>query len=231
MNKYNDYLKGHSKPVYTAGGLGDILKPLLQIIRLVKPEREPFFWRLLRQIESEKLIEKADSLEAQILAVVIGLKDQVERGRLPVKKITDAFNEGRPEKSRVSYQKIGRRLSAMGFRKARGGDGAFAIIWDEESVERMMGMYGLRETPETSAPDPNVSERAIDPPGPPGRRPSGVGDRMALWAGGPTPPTTFQAQMSWPPLPCIDCGALTSNPYRCPQCIELAKQKLMEDRT
>jgi hypothetical protein len=54
--------------------LGDILKPLQQIIRMVKPEREPYFLRLIRELESEKLIEKADSIEAQILMVLVGLE-------------------------------------------------------------------------------------------------------------------------------------------------------------
>lgn len=96
------------------------------------------------------MIEKADSLEAQILMTLIGLKDQVERGILPVKAITDAFNEGKSEKSRITYQRVGRRLSAMGFKKARANDGASAIIWDEESIERMKDTYGLRKTSETS---------------------------------------------------------------------------------
>ena len=115
-------------PKPASGRLGDILKPLQQIIRMVKPEREPSLLRLIRQIESEKLIEKADSLESQILMTLIGLKRQVERGILPVKAITDAFNEGKSEKSQLTYQRIGRRLSAMGFKKARASDGASAII-------------------------------------------------------------------------------------------------------
>lgn len=137
-------------PKPAAGRLGDILKPLQQIIRMVKPEREPSFLKFVRELEAEKLIEKADSLEAQILMTLVGLKGQVEKGILPVKAITDAFNEGKSEKSQVTYQRIGRRLSAMGFKKARASDGASAIIWDEESIERMKETYGLRKTSETS---------------------------------------------------------------------------------
>jgi len=133
-------------PKPAIGRLGDILKPIQQIIRLVKPEREPSFLRLVRDLEGEKLIEKADSLEAQILMTLIGLKEHVERGVLPVKAITDAFNEGKSENSQVAYQRVGRRLSAMGFKKVRASDGASAIIWDEESIERMKETYGLRKT-------------------------------------------------------------------------------------
>jgi DNA primase catalytic core len=139
-------------PKPAAGRLGDILKPLQQIIRMVKPEREPSFLRLIRELEAEKLVEKADSLEAQVLSVLIGLEDQVERGMLPIKKITDVFNEGKSEKSQVTYQRVGRRLSAMGFKKARAGNNA-AILWDQENIDRMIDAYGLRETHETQERD------------------------------------------------------------------------------
>lgn len=132
-----------------AGRLGDILKPLQQIIRMVKPEREPAFLRLVRELEAEKLIEKADSLEAQILMTIIRLKAQVEGDLLPIKAITDTLNEGRPDRSRITYQRVGRRLSAMGFKKVRASDGAFAIIWDGENIARMKETYGLCKTSET----------------------------------------------------------------------------------
>lgn len=137
-------------PKPAAGRLGDILKPLQQMIRLVKPEREPFFFRLVRELEAEKLMEKTETLEAQILMTLVRLEDQVERGILPIKVITDAFNQGKAEKSQVTYQRVGRRLTAIGFKKARTSDGASAILWDEESIERMKETYGLRETSETS---------------------------------------------------------------------------------
>ncbi len=136
------------KPAH--GRLGDILKPLQQIIRMVRPDREPAFLRLVRELEAEKLVEKRDSLEAEILMTIIELEDQVERGILPNKVITDTFNEGRSERSKFTYQKVGRRLSAMGFKKGRTSDGASAIIWDEGNIERMRDTYGLHKTSEIS---------------------------------------------------------------------------------
>lgn len=132
-------------PKPSDGRLEDITKPLCQIIRLVKPEREPAFMRLIAQIEEARLIEKADSLEAQILLTIIELRDQVERGALPVKVITNALNEGKPERRQVTYQRVGRRLSAMGFSKVKASDGGSAILWDEESIERMKETYGLQK--------------------------------------------------------------------------------------
>ncbi|MBI4038710.1 toprim domain-containing protein [Candidatus Daviesbacteria bacterium] len=130
------------------GRLGDILRPLLQIVQLVKPEREEAFLRLIKELEKERLIEKADSLEAQILLVIIGLKDRVERGMLPVKDITDKLNENKPDDHKFSYHRVGRRLSALGFRKGKTGDGSSAIIWDDDLTERMKAKYGLNESSE-----------------------------------------------------------------------------------
>ena len=137
-------------PKPAPGRLGDILKPLHQIIRIVKPGREPSFLKLVRELQSDRLIEKADSLEAQILLTVIKLRDQVERSILPVKAITDAFNEDRSESTRVTYHRVGRRLSAMGLKKAKTGGGASAIIWEEEKIGRMGEAFGLRQTSERS---------------------------------------------------------------------------------
>lgn len=137
-------------PKPASGRLGDILKPLQQIIRLVKPDRESCFLGLVEQLQEERKIEKADSLEAQILKVLVEHRDEVERSILPVKLITDAFNDGRPDKFRLTPQRIGRRLSAMGFKKGSTGAGASAIIWDDDAITRLMRTYGLREMPESS---------------------------------------------------------------------------------
>jgi len=130
--------------------LGDIIKPLLQIIRFVKPEREQSFLSLIRDVERERLIEKSSTLEAEILMVIIKLWDGAERGILPVKRITDEFNMERSENMKITYQRIGRRLSAMGFGKAKTNDGASAILLDRENVQRMRQSYGLVETSGTS---------------------------------------------------------------------------------
>ena len=129
------------------GRLGDILKPLQQIIRLVKPEREPLFLQLIKELEETRLIEKTDSLEAQILRQIIGLKEVINKGTLPVKDITDSLNADRPDKYQLSYQRIGRRLLAMGFKKAWTATGTAAIILDEEAIEQLKVTYGLKETP------------------------------------------------------------------------------------
>jgi DNA primase catalytic core len=137
-------------PKPASGRLGDILKPLMQIVRLARPEREDWFLGLVREIEAERMVEKADSLEAQILRVVVRLADKVSNGVLANTLITDTLNEGRSERAKLGYKRVAGRLSAMGFKKGCTGGGAMAVIWDDRLVERLIQAYGVRQTSGTS---------------------------------------------------------------------------------
>ncbi len=97
-------------------------------------EAEKIFWELIESIrrdELEKPYSQTLNLEAQILNIIISLKPQVKNGILPVKTITDTFNQGRSKESQLTYHRIGRLLSSMGFRKAKTRTGTYAILWDD----------------------------------------------------------------------------------------------------
>jgi hypothetical protein len=97
-------------------------------------EAERIFWQEIDAIRASELTRfyaQPFNLEDQIQTTILGLKDQVRNGILPVKTITDAFNQGKSEQGRFSYHRIGRLLSTMGFRKAKTQNGSSAIIWDD----------------------------------------------------------------------------------------------------
>jgi len=97
-------------------------------------ETEKIFWELIESIrtdELKKIYPRILTLEDQIIKTVIGLKQQVRNGILPVKTITDTFNQGRSKESKLTYHRIGRLLSSMGFRKAKTHAGTYAILWDD----------------------------------------------------------------------------------------------------
>jgi hypothetical protein len=139
----------------------DALKAIQLKQKLVQTSRaEKIFWQAIDEIRrselkksnspsSSKRVEpenRPESLEAQILRTIIGLKSQVKRGMLPVKTITDSFNQGftlkgKSEQNQLTYHRIGRILSAMGFTKARTNSGAVAIFWDEKLLEQMTEKY------------------------------------------------------------------------------------------
>jgi DNA primase catalytic core len=137
------------------GRLGDITRPLVQVLRLVCPEAQPVLLDLLRKIETARRLQKTESLEAQIVAAIRSLEEEVRGGILPVKRITDVVNEPRGEREKVTPQKVGRRLDALGFGKAKTSSNSSAIHWNEEFLRRVELAYGFRETPETpETPDP-----------------------------------------------------------------------------
>ena len=156
---------GKSLPEITnpvPGRLGNIVKPLMQMILLVRPERKKAFIKLIKRIESDRLSEKSETFEAQIISTVALLENQVSGNILPIKSITDEYNTDKLEKFKISYHKVGRKLKSMGFSKTKTGNGASAIIWDSEKIMRLQESYGLKITSETSEiPETPVNEQDI----------------------------------------------------------------------
>jgi len=145
-----------------SGRLGDILKPLHQMIMLTRPEREADFIQLAQSLQRERQMDKSDSIEAQILRTIFELSDRVVHGKLPVKDIADCLNRDRPERFHTTPHTVGRRLSSMGFSKGRTSTGGSALLWDQEMLVRVSRSYGLQETSETSVfPPENICKSDI----------------------------------------------------------------------
>jgi len=140
--------------------LGDILKPLYQVILLVRPEREAEFLDLVKLIEEQRKMDKYESVEAQLLSVIAGLEKRVENGILSNKIITDVFNETRADHCKLTAHRIARKSQALGFQRATTRSGSSAIVWDEHKINRLMESYGVNQrsvSPESS--ETWISER------------------------------------------------------------------------
>ena len=134
-------------PKPARGRLGDILRPLQQIIKLVRPDREAAFLSLVQKIEAGRRAEKSGSVEAQLITILGKLRQNVDRGMLPVKLIADYFNKDRPEKHQWTYQFIGKKLSSLGFQKSSTSSGNATLIWNDDLLLRVAERYGLGKTP------------------------------------------------------------------------------------
>ena len=109
-------------------------------------ESEKTFWQEIDAMRNEvfsDLDPEDDPVDfrVQIIKTIIGLKPLVTNGILPVKTITDAFNQKRSKESqsqdpkfKFTYARIGRILSNFGFQKAKTPNGCSAIIWDEKLI-------------------------------------------------------------------------------------------------
>jgi len=125
-------------------------------------EAEKSFWDMIEEVRQEELPKlypeskpEPIDLESQIIDTIKGLKYQVTNGALPVKTITDYFNYGKSNESRLTYSRLGRILSTMGFRKTKTSNGCSAIFWDDQLL--------TNESPEVQPECGSLLERSGNP--------------------------------------------------------------------
>lgn len=140
------------------GRLGDILKPLLQVIRLVAPEREEDFIELISDLDTARRAQKSESTEAKLVAVVSRLENAVEAGFLKNQKILDEYNEGVNERYKISDRSLGWKLAALGFIKDK-FRGERGIKYDTNLIGKLMVSFGLSDPLPTEKKRPKRPKR------------------------------------------------------------------------
>jgi len=101
------------------GRLGDILKPLRQVILMVAPGEEQRFLNLCVEIQNQRYEILSDTLEASIMQAISDLEDQIENCKLLSKTITEKLNEDVPEKFHRAQRTITQACKRMGFCSTR----------------------------------------------------------------------------------------------------------------
>lgn len=129
------------------GRLGDILRPILQIIRLVRPEFEGRFFEFMKMVAEEKRKEQSATLPVKTFRAVLASAHLVKNGILANMTIREAVNEksrseGVDERFFVSPHRIADTLESLGFKKAHTTEGNSAILWDQDLVKRLIEIYG-----------------------------------------------------------------------------------------
>jgi DNA primase catalytic core len=149
------------------GRLGDILRPLLQMLKIAVPNEENRFIRLCQKLEQERYENLADTWEAQILQAINDLEPEIEYSFLEAKKIGDKINEGLLDKFKKSQSTITRVCKSMGFKTKR-PKGKTHIEIDPRLLEKLSQRYlrknvqngsaCIPEKPALSAPSANNQE-------------------------------------------------------------------------
>jgi hypothetical protein len=136
-------------------------------------EGEKAFWDMIEEVRQEelpKLYPESEpepvDLESQIINTIKGLNYQVKNGALPVKTITDYFNYGKSEESRLSYHRVGRILSNLGFRKAMTHNGSYAILWDDNLLLWQASSQSANEPSDFEEDEKEESESPASPVSP-----------------------------------------------------------------
>lgn len=143
------------------GRLGDILKPLMQIILLVAPGRKEEFRKLISELDQDRKAQKSESTDAKLTSIIVELEDEVEEGLLRCQKILDAYNDGVSEKFKISDRSLGWKLKALGFPKKPTEIGK-CIIYDKPLLDRLMARFGLRQEEQDSKP-PSDNDKSSSP--------------------------------------------------------------------
>jgi hypothetical protein len=133
------------------GRLGDILKPLMQVILLVAPEWEKEFRQLISQLDQDRKVQKSESTDAKLISIIAGLEREVEEGLLRSQKILEAYNQGVSEKFKISDKSLGWKLKALGFPKKQTENGK-CIVYDKKLLESLMVKFGLKDEDCSKAP-------------------------------------------------------------------------------
>lgn len=143
------------KPCY--GRLGDIMVPLLSILKTIAPEREQELMDFIKETEGQRKVDKQDTLEGHIYHILCSLTRKREYGKVTVADVVGKINETRQEKEKVSSGKVGRRLKAMGFKMDRDANARGYLI-TEEVMNTLASEYGgiTSQVSETSL-GPNLS--------------------------------------------------------------------------
>lgn len=136
------------------GRLGDILHPLIQVARLTRPGREQELRNLICAIEHGRISDKSETPEGKTIAAILRLQTEVAGGILPVSRIREIYNEGKPERFQVSPNRIGQMLRALGFysgpHRPRMSDGSAAIYWNQPFINNLATTHGITTSSDSS---------------------------------------------------------------------------------
>lgn len=134
--------------------LGDITRPLLQVVRMVKPEREPILLELIGEIENEKRQAMSNTLDAKIIDLLLSIDPEKltwheQQECFLVTDLKEALNKGASDKQRVSARYLGGKLRALGlpFVHRQPVTKRRLYRYDRELLDRLAVRYGLAEPP------------------------------------------------------------------------------------
>jgi hypothetical protein len=128
-------------PKPCTGRLGDILRPLRQIVNVVCHD-EDWFVELVKALEAQRKHVGADSLDAQVVNAMRQVQESINDGHLLNEVLLNALNEKRSERERITPQKLGKIIARLGFEKYTSGQQR-GFYWKDELVKRLCKRYGI----------------------------------------------------------------------------------------
>ena len=141
--------------------LGDIIRPLHQVILMTNPVKEDLFINLIKEIEQIKLTEKSNSIDAEIIQSWLQAKEEMVSGVVACQLVADKFNADKSEKEKLASRKVGNILRSFSFQPTKTSTGALGFFWNGEVTEKLKKEHGLllvSESLETSETSDNQAQ-------------------------------------------------------------------------
>jgi hypothetical protein len=161
-------LKVLDKPlpeIKTTGGLNgrlwDISKPMLQVCKLVCPEKLDILINTLLEIAKQKTEDKRAGIDGQIINDLYELspkEESVPEWTIWTSKLLDELNENRPEGHKLTPQYLGRKLKAIGI-TTRKVHGHSEILLNKIEFDILLIQYGIIEALPPGETLPNATTR------------------------------------------------------------------------
>jgi len=143
----------------TTGRLGDILRPLRQIVKLVKPEWEDKFMIWVDEIKKERATVKQDTPDGLLLrAVKNNLGKRFPDDRMFVKDITDSVNQNRINNKKLTSVYVAKKLHALGFTRGTKHNTGNTIECPDDVFIRIAEKYGI----DTVLPQDDAEDNEIE---------------------------------------------------------------------
>jgi len=128
--------------VVSSGRLDEVLLPLHQIIKLVKPQFEADFIVFAKQLESDRKEEDFESFDAEICRALVAGRSKVVSGKIAVDDVTSEVNSMRQYP--LSQRTVGSALTRLGLKTCRiAGTGKYARLWDENRIIRLASKFDV----------------------------------------------------------------------------------------
>lgn len=123
------------------GRLGDILRPIRQIVNIVGGP-EDWFLKFTETIEKQKQLSGADTLDAQVVMAINEARLSIKNGHLLHDDILAMLNRNRAEREKITAIKLGKITARLGFDKYTSGQQR-GIYFNQDLFLRLCSRFGI----------------------------------------------------------------------------------------
>jgi len=123
------------------GRLGDIVRPLFQIVDIVCDDNS-WFLEFCEDVEVSRKENSTDNIDAQVVRAIIESTSAMKNGQLKHEDILKTINLEKPERQHLTAKKLGWVTKRLGFEKFADGKNR-GIVCNPILIARLQGRYGI----------------------------------------------------------------------------------------